>query len=153
VVQGTPQGQQQQFRQPNEFEQYAEAQGYQPGSEPYSVATQDYVLRGNGPTAFGYDQQLDEVRTANDIELENERQAGRLGLEGARQGNRVNLEGVRQSNRVSTRQTPTYRDLNPPPPRASSGGGGRRPTARKIAVNPKTGEKMEFVGGQWVPAR
>jgi hypothetical protein len=148
VIQGTPQGQQQQFRQPNEFEQYAAAQGYRPGSEQYNTAAQDYVLRGNGPTAYNYDQQLDEVRTANDIELEGERQQGRLTLEGARQNNRVGLEGVRQDNRVTTRQTPTYRDMNPPAPRAPRAAAAR-PTARKIAVNPQTGEKMELVNGQW----
>lgn len=153
VVQGSPQGQQIQYRQPNEFEQYGAAQGYEPGTDAFNTAAQDYVLRGNGPTAYGYDRQLDDVRTANDIELEGERQQGRLTLEGARQSNRVGLEGVRQNNRIDTRQPPTYRDLNPPPPRAAGGGGGRRPTARKIAVNPNTGEKMELVNGQWVRAR
>ena len=44
----------------------------------YRTAAADYVLRGNGPTAYGYDVGLDDQRTANDIELEGSRQSGRV---------------------------------------------------------------------------
>lgn len=79
------------------FEEYATAQGLQPGSPEYAKALQDYVLRGNGPTAYGYD----------------------VGLENTRQQNRVGLEGVRQGDRLQLRNTPTYSDTHP----HSSGGG------------------------------
>jgi hypothetical protein len=92
---------------PEDFENYAETLGLEPGSEDYFRAVEDYVLRGNGPTAFKYDRDLEVLRHAN-----------RTGLEGVRQGNREKLEGIRQGNRVTTRQAPTYRDLNP-----RSGGG------------------------------
>jgi hypothetical protein len=95
VIGATPFGQRPQYRQPTDGEQYADAQGLDPTSPDYATALQDYTLRGNGPTAFGFDQQLDNTRTANDIRLEGERQSGRLGLEGLRQQNRMGLEGTR----------------------------------------------------------
>lgn len=150
VVGDTPMGQRSQYRQPTDGEQYADAQGLDPASPGYATALQDYTLRGNGPTAFGFDQQLDWARTQNDIKLEGERQSGRLGLEGLRQQNRMGLEGTRQGNRIATRGTPTYRDLNPPAPRIGADAGRPR-AAGRIAVNPKTGEKMQLVGTQWVP--
>lgn len=151
IVQGSPNGQMPAYRQPTDGEQYANAQGLEPGTSPYATALQDYTLRGNGPTAFGFDQQLDDTRTANDIRLEGERQAGRMGLEWQRQRNRLSLEGTRQGNRITARGTPTYRDLNPPAPRAA--GAGRPRSAGRIAINPATGEKMQLVGNQWVPVR
>lgn len=152
VVGGTPFGQQAQYSQPTDGEQYAAAQGLEPGSMDYRTALQDYTLRGNGPTAFGFDRQLDDVRTQNDIRLEGTRQAGRLGLEGFRQQNRIGLEGTRQGNRMAARSAPTYRDLNPSAPRI--GAAGRPRAAGRIAVNPKTGEKMQLTNdNRWVPVK
>jgi hypothetical protein len=87
---------------PEDFQQYADALGLDPGSDEYNAAMEDYVLRANGPTA----------------------QQGRVDLEGVRQDNRVSLEGVRQGNRLSLRQTPTYANLHPRPAAAPAGGGG-----------------------------
>jgi hypothetical protein len=152
VIGATPYGQRPQYRQPTDGEQYADAQGLDPSSPDYATALQAFALRGNGPTAFGFDRQLDDTRTANDIRLEGERQSGRLGLEGLRQQNRMGLEGTRQGNRIATRGTPTYRDLNPPAPRV--GAGVRPRAASRIAVNPKTGEKMQLTNdNRWVPVK
>ncbi len=90
-----------------DFQTYASSMGFQPGTPEYNTAQQDFVLRSNGPTAFGYD-----------VDLENERQS-----------NRVDLEGERQRNRLTLRQTPTYRDAHPRP--AGGGNGGGRSASRQ----------------------
>lgn len=69
---------------PTDAETYARGMGFEPGTDDYRTAIQDYVLRGNGPTAYGYD----------------------VDLEGVRQGNRTALENLRQGNRVSLKRTP-----------------------------------------------
>ena len=117
---------------PEDFETYAQTQGLEPGSEDYFNAVQDYVLKGDGPTAYQHDRGLDDYRTDN-----------RIKVEGVRQGNRMGLEGERQNNRVTTRGLPTYRDTHP---RAGGGRGSARPTA----TGPN-GQKMEYDGTSWVP--
>jgi hypothetical protein len=87
---------------PMDFETYASSQGFEPGSPEYNAAAQDYILRGNGPTAVGLDASLDDYRTGN-----------RMRLETQRAGNRSALEGQRQAGRSSLRSMPTYRDLHP----------------------------------------
>jgi hypothetical protein len=79
---------------PQEFDDYAAAQGLEPGSDDYFSAVEDYVLRGSGPTAFQYDKDLEAVR-----------QAGRIASEAGRQRNREALESVRQGNRLQVRAT------------------------------------------------
>ncbi|KXU31549.1 hypothetical protein A0J57_05395 [Sphingobium sp. 22B] len=86
----------------SDAEDYAASLGFQPGTPEFSAAMQDFVLRGNGPTAFGFDTDL----------------------EGVRQDNRKEIEGVRQRNRLALRQTPTYANLHPQP--AGGSGGGNR---------------------------
>ena len=82
---------------------------------------QDYVLKSSGPTAYGFDVELDNHRTANDIRR---------------------------------RQTPTYIQANPRPPRprraASSGRSGN--SKRQTATDGK-GNRVEWNGQAWVPAR
>lgn len=90
-----------------------------------TTAFAGYVLRGNGPTAFKYDKDLETVRNAG----------------------RMSMEAERQKNRLGMRATPTYRDLNPPPPRSSRAAG-----ARPIAYG-ANGEKIEFDGKAWIPAK
>lgn len=162
-----------------DHETYARQFG-EPGTPEYQAAAQDFVLRSNGPTAFGYD----------------------VDLEGVRQENREDLEGVRYRNRLSLRQTPTYSQANPRPastgggsgsgaggkPRAptmagtmapllakvargerlspaeqqawsmyrpgrdGSGSGSRTSAAPRTATDPKTGRKVQWNGKAWVPA-
>ncbi len=123
------------YQQPGEFERYATARGFKPGSPEYSVAAEDFVLRSNGPSALDYDQQLDDYRTGN-----------RVRLEGLRQGNRAKLESQRQGNRLSTRGAPTYRAVNPLPQTRRTGPA--RPTATSA-----NGQKVEWDGKAWVPSQ
>lgn len=158
----------------SDAENYATSLGYEPGTPEHSTAMQDYVLRANGPTAFGYD-----------VDLEN-----------TRQDNRETLEGVRQRDR-SLRQTPTYSNLHPrpsggrdnpaahpptmagtmapilakvsrgetltpseqqawnmyrPPSRKPAGGGSSPSGAAHVATDPTTGKKVLWNGKAWVPA-
>lgn len=78
------------YQAPEDFEVYANAMGFEPGTPEYLEAQQDFVLRGSGPTAL-------ENRTA----YENARQGNRVALEGVRQGNRQALENTRQGNRAA----------------------------------------------------
>jgi len=107
-----------------DFDQYAATLGLQPGTEEYFTAVQDYVLRGNGPSALGYDKQLDDYRTANDKTLDD-----------YRTGNRVKVRGV-----------PTWRDRNPTPSRA------RNAQRRPRATNAQ-GKAVEWNGKEWVDAK
>lgn len=120
-----------------DFEDYAETLGLEPGTQAYFDAVEDYVLRANGPTALENDKTLDSFRTGN-----------RLRLEGARQGNRISLENLRQGHRTTLRGTPSYRDTHPLPPRSGAAPRAVRPTA----TGPN-GQKIEFDGKQWVPVR
>lgn len=109
---------------PEAFQTYAGVFG-QDGTPEYRTAAQDYVLRGNGPTAAQYDEQLEDARQEN-----------RVSLEGVRQGGRVSLEGMRASNQAAMRAAPTYRDLHPraaAPARGGGVGGGRVTMAGTIA--------------------
>ncbi len=98
------------------LEIYAGALGLEPGSDEYNRAMQDHVLRSSGPTAFGYDQQLDDYRTDNDIRADN----------------------ARTRNRIQVRGSPTYRDNNPRPssrpPKAPTAIG---PNGEKVTWNGK----------------
>jgi hypothetical protein len=119
------------YQAPTAAEQYAGSLGKAPRSPDYNTAMQDYVLRANGPTAYGFDTALDNHRTANDM----------------------GVEGLRQRNRMGLRSAPTYRDANPPPPRIN--GPRANPPRRKTtptATGPN-GEKVMWNGKSWVPAR
>ena len=108
------------------FDEYAQTLNLQPGTEDYFKAVEDYVLRGNGPSALEYDTQLDNTRTSNDMKL----------------------EGLRQTGRERLRGQPTYRDTHPRPvgaPRASGGRSGGAPTA----TGPN-GQKITWNGTAWV---
>jgi hypothetical protein len=52
-----------------DFEVYADAMGLDRDTPEYQDALKDYVLRGNGPTAFKYDQGLEALRNAQRIAL------------------------------------------------------------------------------------
>jgi hypothetical protein len=130
VVGGTASGQRSAYSQPTSQEAYALSLGLKPGTTEYNTAMQDYILRGNGPTAYGFDTGLDDHRTSNDGKLEDQRQRNRLRLRGA----------------------PTYRDLNPPPPRQAAPASAPRRAARPTATGPN-GKKVEWDGKAWVPVQ
>lgn len=98
---------------PEDFETYAGTLGLEPGSDEYFQAVEDYVLKGNGPSAHSRDLELDDHRTSND-----------RGLEAYRQGNRVSMERMRQGNRQGMVD---YRNANPAPARPRMSSGSPRP--------------------------
>jgi hypothetical protein len=114
---------------PQDFEDYAAAGGFTPGTPEYFQAVEDHVLRANGPTAFKYDRDLEAIKNAH----------------------RISVEGQRQRDRERLRGLPSYRDLNPPAPRASAPRAPRQ-SARPTATGPN-GQKVEWDGKAWVPAR
>lgn len=107
-----------------DFEQYARTMGLQPGTEEYFTAVQDYVLRGNGPSAYGFDKQLDDYRTEND----------------------KRLDDYRTGNRLKVRGQPTWRDRNPPAPRS-------RAVPRRPRATNAQGQSVEWNGKEWVAAK
>ena len=128
---------------PSEAQDYAAALGAQPGTEEYNTLMADYVLRHSGPTA-----------TANAMQEEDNRQSNRVSLEGVRQQNRIGMEGVRQGNRLQLRGSPTYRETHPRPTSGGRGGSAAGSVREgQTATNPKTGEKVVYRGGKWVPVK
>lgn len=151
VYQGTP-----------DFQEYANSLGYEPGSNEYNQAMQDFVLRSYGPTA----------------------QQGKIGLEGVRQKNRVTLRQTPTYANTHPRPTSGGGGGNPPRNTGNVYGpilakvaagqqlspgeqalyniysrnrGGARgsssgaTTAPQTATDPKTGKKVQWNGSQWVP--
>ena len=110
---------------PQDFEDYADISGHEPGTPEYFNAVEDYVLRGKGPSAFKQDRDLEVMKNAQ----------------------RITLEAERQRNRSALRGLPTYRDTHPAPARATA----PRSKARPTATGPN-GQRMEFDGTAWVPA-
>ncbi len=108
---------------PEQFQIYAQSLGYEPGTPEYVSAVQDAMLKSSGPTAYGYDRELDDYRTENDIK---------------RKGAPTYLQ--------SNPRTPAPRRGSAPrtsKPRSSS----KRPTATGPG-----GKRIEWNGSAWVPA-
>lgn len=97
------------YRGRQDGEIYADNLGFDRGSEEWTAAVEDYVLRSSGPSAHARDLEADDYRTENDRSLEGYRQSNRLEMENARQRNRSAMEDTRQGNRMTLRQTPTAR--------------------------------------------
>jgi hypothetical protein len=112
------------FDAPEEFEAYARTMGLEPGTDDYYNAVEDYVLRGHGPTALGYDKQLDDYRTANDRRLDDHR----------------------TDNRIKVRGVPTWLQANPRPKDAA-------PRKARPTATGANGAKVEWDGKAWVPVR
>ena len=108
-----------------DFEQYAQTMGIEPGTDKYFTAVQDYVLRGNGPTAYGFDKQLDDHRTAND----------------------KRLDDYRTGNRVKVRSQPTWRDRNPAAPRP------RATVSKRPRATNAQGQAVEWNGKEWATSK
>jgi len=148
------------------FEEYAQALGLEPGTDEHRTAMKDYVLRGSGPTAHGYD-----------VALEGARQDNRVALEGVRQGNRRDLQRERPSSSkgdgkpkseaaiyadimdrwrrggaINNREREFVRSYEQR--RTNRGRGSSRTRGGSNAAiirNPQTGERMVLQGGKWVP--
>jgi len=109
------------YQAPTAAEQYAASLGNQAGTPEHRTALQDYVLRGNGPTAIDLDTALDDHRTGNKRGLENQRQANRLQLRGTPTAPRT----------VGSRPSAPRRKANP-------------------TATGRNGEKYEYNGKAWV---
>jgi hypothetical protein len=97
------------YRGRQDGEIYADNLGFDRGSEEWTAAVEDYVLRSSGPSAHARDLEVDDYRTENDRSLEGYRQQNRLEMENARQRNRSAMENTRQGNRMTLRETPPAR--------------------------------------------
>lgn len=121
-------------------EQYADSLGLQRGTPQWANAAKDYVLKGNGPTAFGFDQQLQDARL--------------------RQSDTNNLRSTSTSRENNIRTTSTSRDNNVRSTETSRavaeirgrrGRGGRVSGGNQArAVDPATGRAAILKGGVWV---
>ena len=142
------------FHGPADWEAFAASKGLTPGTPEYFKAVDDYVLRTAGPSAMENFSALDDHRTENDKSLESLqssnrrgleylRQTGSSSLETQRQTGRSGLETQRQQGRTNLRGQPTYRDTH---------GGGTRSGAVPTATGPN-GEKLQYVGGKWIPLK
>lgn len=158
---------------PQDFEDFAAAQGHQRGTQDYYDAVDDYVLRGNGPTAFKYDRDLETVRQAGRASIEAGRREmtmrgqdmtdarGRRGQDIGSTDRRYSVDRGSVDRRYSTdtasgdrrrgqdmgsrdrRESATFRGA---PARGRSGG-----TSAARIVNPQTGKAMVLRNGKWVP--
>lgn len=138
---------------PMDAENYATALGYDPGTDDYRTALQDYTLKSWGPTA-------------------NE---GRMGLEGERQSNRIQLRGMptyAQTHKAPPRPravTPssvfggllakqaaggnmTAAELATLAQYRKGNGGGRGGSAPQATAIGPDGHKLVVKGGKWVDA-
>lgn len=160
---------------PPDWERYAQSQGLQPGTPEYRDAMRDYVLRGSGPTAHGYDVDMENYRQGNREDLEQRRQTNRLAVEDRREQARRNrprktnvLERIREKiaagqplspgeqrvwdqasarGRPETRGLPAGRAAQPSPASSSAPSG-----AEATAVGPG-GQRIFLRGGRWVDAQ
>lgn len=149
-------------------EQYGRALGREPGSPDWNRALEDEQLGGDGPTAFDRDQQLEGLRHSNRVNLRsmptyaqaNPRPPSSAGGRGG--GRPTSLSGViapllakvSQGQPLSAGEQQaldTYYRRN-----GNRGGGraagGARGAARPTATGPN-GQKVEWNGSAWVPAR
>lgn len=131
------------YSQPQPFEAYATARGFQPGSREYADEVENYRLGSWGDPA------MDAKR-----ELEGLRQSGRQTLLGDR------LAVTRRGQDMADSRGRRGQDLRAADDAAddrrgrfSSGFGGRDAQSGDgaVAVNKSTGERMILKGGKWVP--
>jgi hypothetical protein len=146
---------------PEEYETYAKALGYEPGSPEYRGALTDYVLRGYGPTAAGVRTDLQSQRLEGQAGLEAMRQRNRLALKrtpGARpQGNAVGTVGAPRTTgnvyapilaKVARGEPLTVGEQKVLEMRAGHRSTG--PSSAPTATGPG-GKKVQWNGSAWVP--
>lgn len=156
----------------SDAEEYAGALGIDPASPEYRTALQDYVLRGNGPTAFDYDRKLEGVRQGNRLSLRqtptyaqaNPRPAAPRASGGGTSRAPTTLAGAVAPilAKMASGQPLTQAEQSAwNTYQGARGGGGRRATggaATPPATSPKRargpdGRIYEARGGQWVPVK
>jgi hypothetical protein len=144
------------------FEDYAAALGLKQGTPEYAKALQDYVLRGNGPTAYGYDLDLEGARQRNRIALRQTPSYAQTHPRAPTAGGRgqPTLAGTIAPilAKVAHGETLTPGEqtaLDTYYHRGGKGGRGGRGSGgiTKVATNPQTGEKVGWNGSAWVPVQ
>lgn len=133
---------------PTDAQTYAGTLGHQPGSDDYSGAIRDYVLRSNGPTALDGRFGLEAVRTDGRQRL----QTQRLGV--TQRGQDLSDARGRRGQDLANSRGIRGQDLGDRRGRYSkgfSGGKGSVAGDGAVAVNKATGERMILRGGAWVP--
>lgn len=129
------------------MENYASQFG-EPGSPEWRKAIQDFRLRGAGPTAYIYkdqlqDQRLDQSNTNN------------VRTTGTSRDNNIRTTGTSRDNSIRSNETSTNNNIRTNQTRVQTsrggmrGGGGGPPEGSKIR-NPQTGQVAVMKGGRWV---
>jgi hypothetical protein len=131
-------------------EEYARSLGLRAGTDEYRNAIRDYVLRGSGPTAHGYDVDLEAVRQDNRQALVRERARNRPPP--AKRNPNV-IERIREKIANGAPLSAGEQKLWGQYSSRVRGGGKKPATDSAIAVNPKTGEKLILRDGRWVPLK
>jgi len=145
----------QRFKMQTAAEQFAGSLGLKPGSDLWNAAVRDFVMKGDGPTAFQQNTALQDARLR-------QQDVNNLRTTGVSRENSIRGAGVSRENNI--RSTTTARDINAAnndTRRGSysyqnggrgSGGRGRAGGANAARiVNPQTGKAMVLRNGQWVP--
>jgi hypothetical protein len=144
------------------FEDYAAALGLKPGTPEYTKALQDYVLRGNGPTAYDYDVDLEGARQQNRLQLRSTPTYAQTHPRPASGGRGGGIHPPTLAGTIapilakvahSEPLTPGEQTaLDTYYRRGGKGGGGHgRGGITRVATNPQTGEKRGWNGTAWVP--
>ncbi len=158
------------FSMRTEAEQYADTIA-QRGTPEWGNAVRDYVLKGDGPTAYGYKDDLQDQRLASDNRNTDVRaNASVASSERAAGASRYNRDNTPVSRVLNERgevvltypdgRVQTLRNSRPMPTtrggRAGRGGGSGRAggvAEGTVIRNPTTGQTMVRRGGRWVAQR
>lgn len=147
---------------PEDFQIYADQLGLEPGTPEYESAMKDYVLRGQGPTAYQNRTQLEGVRQQNRSALVSQREqnfrsrpvhapAPKQPTESTVIGGILAKQAAGQPLTPGEQQVLSAHN-------ARGRGGGRQPGMGgppdgAVIRNPKTGQTAVRRGGQWVDQR
>lgn len=150
------------YTNPQPFEDYARARGFEPGTSEYGQAVEDYRLGAWSDPAVENRTEFEQFEADEREALETMRAANRLRdirerLAVTRRGQDMTDARVRRGQDIGSRDRVRGQDVGSRDRRGSAtyqgrgGRGGRGNAAR--AVNPQTGEALVLRNGQWVPER
>lgn len=163
---------------PTDAQAYAESLGLGKGTPEYNKAMQDFVLKGSGPTAFGYDTDLANLRFKNSTVLKGtptyrdlNAPPPRSGSGGGRRPSPSSLprpphtlagvvapmmDKLAKGQPLSPSEQTVYdaymnRGRGTGRGRGGAGSGGAG--GSNIVVNPTTGERKQWTGSAWVTVK
>jgi hypothetical protein len=148
------------FRGKSDAVRAAEEAGLKPGTDDFKRFIQNYHLDGQGPTAWDMNERDNATsRYATDAGTRNNMRTTATARENAitaadRPMPVLNARGEVVAYRPVSGRTTTLQGSRPVAGSGRGGRGGRRGgAAPRIAVNPRTGERVMWNGKDWVPAR